>query len=161
MRRRLNRQLAVQALYAFAIEGAPVQKILDKMSVVLAPDEDHSVGRKTKEEFKTLKPADSFVRELCQRTCDHLQYIDDKLAHAVEHWKPERLQMVDRAILRLATCEILYYADIPPRVTLDEYIEIAKKFCEDQSPAFINGVLDQLMAKNPKMQSPIEAGGQP
>jgi N utilization substance protein B len=133
--RRQARLFAVQVLYAHAIDGSPIQTVLDRMAEVAEPP---AVGR------------DPFASALCRLTAENLERLDGELAGVVEHWRPERLLLVDRAILRLAACELLLIPDIPPRVTLNEYIEIAKVLGDEQSPGFVNGVLDRIMAQNPK-----------
>ena len=74
----------------------------------------------------------------------NLERIDRLIGAALEHWSMERLASVDRAILRYAVYELLYRADIPPKVTINEAIEVAKKYGSDESSKFINGVLDRI-----------------
>lgn len=74
----------------------------------------------------------------------HLPAIDQHLASAVDNYTPERLNRVDRAILRLATYELLFDDDIPPAVAIDEAIELARSFGTTESPKFVNGILDRL-----------------
>lgn len=70
--------------------------------------------------------------------------IDTLLAGHLQHWKLERLAQTDRAVLRMATAELLYVPDVPPRVAIDEAIEIARRYGTDASGRFVNGVLDSL-----------------
>lgn len=79
----------------------------------------------------------------------HLAAIDQHLASAVENYAPERIDRVDRAILRLATYELLFDPDIPPAVAIDEGIELARSFGTTDSPKFVNGVLDRLLKEHP------------
>lgn len=81
---------------------------------------------------------------LIQGTLAHKEKIDNKLIDIVENYAPERVAPVDRAILRIGTYEILYCPDIPTAVSINEALEIAKKFGSTDSPRFINGVLDAL-----------------
>jgi N utilization substance protein B len=69
------------------------------------------------------------------------------VAKAAENWKYERIALVDRLVLRIALCELLYFDDIPPKVTINEAIDLAKKFSTAESGRFVNGMLDALFKK--------------
>jgi N utilization substance protein B len=133
--RRKARELAVQLLY---------QHDLAKMD----PEEAMSL-------FWEHFPADIEVREFCRQlmlgTLDRLAVIDEFLSEASENWSLHRMSVVDRNILRLATYELLDRPDIPPRVSLNEAIEIAKKYSTPDAAMFINGVLDRVK----RMVSPV------
>jgi N utilization substance protein B len=79
-----------------------------------------------------------------QGTLEHLTAIDDCVAKSSAHWKLHRMAAVDRNVLRLAIFELNHCPDIPVKVTLNEAIEIAKKFGSEESGAFVNGILDQI-----------------
>jgi N utilization substance protein B len=100
--------------------------------------EDHKPGKKTNGDH--IK----FARELVSGTLNHLDEIDSVVQEAAEHWKMERMAAVDRNILRCAVYEILYRKDIPPAVTINEALEIAKKYSSLESSSFINGLLDKI-----------------
>jgi len=85
-----------------------------------------------------------YVREVVSHLDAHLQEVDDRLAAALQNWRMERLAVVDRAILRLGAAEILYMADIPPRVSIQEAVRLAEQYGGPESPRFVNGVLDAL-----------------
>jgi N utilization substance protein B len=70
--------------------------------------------------------------------------IDAKIRSVSRHWRLERMSRVDRNIIRLAAYELMHAADIPRRVTLNEAVELAKRFGNEESPAFVNGVLDRI-----------------
>jgi N utilization substance protein B len=74
----------------------------------------------------------------------NLQIIDEKIKKYSKNWKLERLSKVDKAILRLATYEILFKEDIPDIVAINEGVELAKNYSNEDSPKFINGLLDQI-----------------
>ena len=81
-----------------------------------------------------------------QGAWEKVKACDDLIANAAVRWKLSRLSHVDRAILRMAVHQLRYYADeIPPKVVINEAIEIAKKFSTEQSPRFVNGVLDAVL----------------
>ncbi len=87
------------------------------------------------------------AEELARGTQADLSQIDEAIAAASLHWRPDRMAAVDRAVLRLATYELLREAQTPGPVILDEAVELAKRFGEADSPAFVNGVLDAVMRK--------------
>jgi N utilization substance protein B len=76
----------------------------------------------------------------------HLEELDALIARYSEHWRLERMTVVDRNLLRLAAYELLYQAKIPPKVVIIEAVELAKRFGSDDSGAFVNGILDQIRA---------------
>lgn len=86
----------------------------------------------------------SFCSDLVARTIEGRDSLDIEIDAALEHWRIERLSKVDHVILRLALCEMRTFPDIPVRVTLNEYIELAKQFGTADSSAFVNGILDRL-----------------
>jgi len=128
--RRLARERAVQILYAIDRTG---QSLTDALVSYLEMQEERR--------RRTLQ---HFTAELLERTLEHLAEIDLLLAEVIAHWQPERVAIVDRQILRLASCEILYFPEIPPKVTLNEYIEVAKSYSGAEAAAFVNGVLDRI-----------------
>jgi N utilization substance protein B len=86
----------------------------------------------------------SFAGDLVRGTLGHLEDIDSAITGAAEHWVLNRMAAVDRNILREATYEILFREDIPTAVTINEALEIAKKYASKESAAFINGILDKI-----------------
>jgi len=92
----------------------------------------------------------AFADELVRGCGAELEAIDARIRGVSKHWRIERMARVDRNILRLGTHELCNRKDIPARVTLNEAIEIAKRFGDEQSPAFVNGVLDRIAAETKK-----------
>jgi len=88
--------------------------------------------------------ADEFAIELVRGCAAALDEIDAKIREVSKHWRLERMARVDRNILRLATYELLKRPEVPRRVTLNEAVELAKRFGDENSPAFVNGVLDRI-----------------
>lgn len=70
--------------------------------------------------------------------------IDERISAVSKHWRLSRMSRVDRNIIRLGAYELLYVPDVPRRVTLNEAVELAKRFGNEESPAFVNGVLDRI-----------------
>lgn len=89
----------------------------------------------------------AFADELVTGCARELARVDDTIRAASRHWRLERMARVDRNILRLAVYELLERQDIPARVTLNEAIELAKRFGDENSPSFVNGVLDQVVGQ--------------
>src|SRR5262245_20583238 len=85
-----------------------------------------------------------FARELVEGVRAHRTRIDELIAAAAEHWRLPRLSRVDAGILRLGTFELLGCPETPASVTINEAIEIARRFGGEDSPAFVNGVLDHI-----------------
>ena len=85
-----------------------------------------------------------FARRLVMGTVEHVERIDELIRRHAEHWRMDRMAIVDRNLLRLAVYEFLHSKDIPKTVVINEAIEIARRFSSQESPQFINGVLDSI-----------------
>lgn len=85
-----------------------------------------------------------FARTLYSTATENIKHIDSLIANHLDHWSIERLFKVDIALLRLSVSCMLYHNDIPVNVTINEAIEIAKKFGDSNSRAFVNGILDKI-----------------
>jgi len=85
-----------------------------------------------------------FADRLAVRTVEHIEEIDVMVQRHAEHWRLDRMAVVDRNILRLATQEFLYESDTPKSVVINEAIEIARRYSTKESPHFINGILDSI-----------------
>ena len=94
---------------------------------------------------------DDFVRKLAAEwskgTWEKLEQCDELIAGSTIKWQFTRLSPVDKSILRLAVYQLKFCPDIPPKVVINEAIELAKKYSTDKSPAFVNGVLDAVLKK--------------
>lgn len=86
-----------------------------------------------------------YLRELVQLLEDRMPEIDHALDGALTNWRLERLSVIDRNILRLGAAELLWSADVPPRVAISEALILAEKYGSDESVRFVNGVLDALL----------------
>ena len=132
--RRRGRELALQALYK-----------LDMLGEASAPGSlglfwDHCVPDDVVRGGET----EQFARSLVAGVDDNRARIDELIEAAAEHWRLPRLSRVDLNLLRLAVFELLERAEIPAAVTINEAIEIARRFGSEDSPAFVNGVLDHI-----------------
>lgn len=109
------------------------------------------------EHFAVPKAAQSFGLKLCQGVIENLVKIDGKLTCASENWSLSRMGRVDRGILRLAAYEIAFLEEVPINVAINEAIEIAKRFGSEESPVFVNGVLDKVASTvRSELQQTIE-----
>ena len=127
--RRRSRQRALQILFLWDNRRQPVEDAINAYYDTLYSEE---------------KPErDPFVAELVQGTVANLQEVDSQIGKHAEHWRLERMAGVDRNILRLAVYEMTR-GGTPPAVTIDEALELARKFSNEESVQFINGVLDAV-----------------
>jgi N utilization substance protein B len=90
--------------------------------------------------------AKQFAIELATHSRDHWKACEKMLQSKSAHWDIDRLAMIDRAILHMAVTELMHMKDIPPKVTIDEAIEIAKRYSTSESGRFVNGILDAILA---------------
>ena len=127
--RRRSRQRALQILFLWDARRQPVDDVMNAYYETLF-SEEHP-GR------------DPFVSELVHGTIDHLDDVDGRIGRHAEHWRIERMPGVDRNILRLAVYEMTY-AGTPAAVAIDEALELARKFSNEESVQFVNGVLDAV-----------------
>lgn len=86
----------------------------------------------------------AFAGEIVLGVCDNNKKIDSLIAKYATNWQLDRMAVIDRNVLRLATYELLFMDDIPPKVSINEAIDIAKKFGGNDSGKFVNGVLDKI-----------------
>lgn len=129
MKRRRAREYALQILFQIDFKGKEVN------------NKDLEVFWSDKQESEDVK---KFAEDLVKGTIKRLEDIDSKIEKFAENWVLKRMAAVDRNILRFAAYEILYREDIPPAVTINEALEIAKKFSSSEAAPFINGILDRL-----------------
>ncbi len=126
--RRDGRTSAVKIFYIFDVVGGKIEEIWEDVC-----NNEH-ISQKARE----------FARTLVDTTYKNLREIDKTIKASLINWSFDRLAVVDRSILRIGVAEFMYFPDIPPKVTIDESVEIAKKYSTEKSPSFINGVLDKI-----------------
>lgn len=127
MTRRIARERAVQFLF----------------QMDLNPEDPDSALSRFWEERKINVNARRFAEELIHGVLDNLESINSKLQSYADHWDVRRMGVVDRNILRLAMYEMLFRQDIPPVVSINEAVDIAKRFSCNESGRFVNGILDR------------------
>jgi len=125
------RELAMQLLYQLDIQGPEGMEPLDK--------------------FFTEADADDSVRKLASEwtkgAWENLQQCDQLITASTLKWQFGRLSPVDKSILRLSVYQLKFCPDVPPKVVINEAIELAKKFSSEKAPSFVNGVLDAILKK--------------
>lgn len=104
-------------------------------------------------EEKMVPGVKAFADQLVQGVRQHREEIDNIINRYTENWSAERLALIDRNILRFSVYEILYLQDVPAKVTINEAIEIAKIYGNENSGGFINGILDRIQCDFPKSAS--------
>jgi len=97
------------------------------------------------ENFEINKKAIPYGRELVYGITDKRDELDAKIEESAVNWRVSRMSVLDRNIIRLASYEMMFKEDVPPRVAIDEAIELAKRYCGEDSPGFINGILDAIL----------------
>lgn len=142
-RRHLSRELALRVLFQYeAGEAAAADEVFFLFCRNFSPDrdEEQALGCDP-DHFNQALP---YVQELFFGVINHLREIDNAITEASQHWRVDRMSRVDRNVMRLALYEMLYRKDVPPKVCINEAIELGKQFGTEDSSSFINGVLDRI-----------------
>ena len=129
MKRRKAREHALQILFQLDIrKEKPTAAVMKHFWAEQQPDDE----------------VRAFAEEIVKGTFKHLLKINKLIRECAKNWSLDRMAVVDRNVLRMAVYEILFRVDIPSSVTINEAIEIAKKFGTDESGSFVNGILDSV-----------------
>lgn len=126
--RRLARELAFRACYQSDVTGEPMEHCLGEILDEVTPADE------TRE----------FAAALIRNLAAHAPEVDAAVSRIARNWPIGRMAATDRSVIRVAAAELLYHAETPTRVALDEAIEIAKKYGMDTSGSFVNGILDRI-----------------
>jgi N utilization substance protein B len=129
--RRTGRERALQALYPMEMSKT-------------AADESLEAAWAAEPEGRQDPEAEKFARELVQGVGDHRAEIDQLIEQHSHNWRLDRMSRIDRNILRVAVFELKFRDDIPRKVTINEAVELGKRFGTEESSAFINGLLDRV-----------------
>jgi N utilization substance protein B len=138
--RREAREVALQCLYAQEFSQENIETIFSN----IVREDDASLF--------------AFCKELISRTILHKDELDKIIKVRLENWDLDRIATLDKLILRIAICEFIYFEEIPTAVTINEAIEIAKKFSTEKSSAFVNGILDSSLIDLKKQGKIIKSG---
>ena len=127
-KRRSSRELALKFLYQFELNGGDLDEQIKLFLERNSSQEDVA----------------NFMKELVVSLIDKMEEIDEIIQKFSDHWILDRMTVIDRNILRMGTCELLFNFSTPPKVVINEAIDIAKKYGNEDSPEFINGILDKV-----------------
>lgn len=127
--RRDARETALQILYAIELTKSSVSVVLDE----LMP--------------KCEKPPHAmfFAKKIITKTFEERNVLDTYIKRHSANWRFERIAVIDLLILRIAVCEFIHFFDVPPKVTIDEALELAKRYSTHKSSGYINGILDAIL----------------
>ncbi len=143
--RRRSRQRALQILFLWDARRQPVDEAVSAYFDTLCAEEHPE--------------RDSFAVGLVEGAIAHIEELDGLISRHAEHWRMERMPAVDRNILRLGVYEMLHGAT-PAAVTIDEALELTRKFSGEESVQFVNGVLDAIHRSQPEGAPDAKAGGE-
>ena len=132
-KRRIVREKVLQVLYAYEMN----KDSLDPLTIEILSE----IADKADKEF---------ARELISKVISNVVDLDNRIVGRVTNWEMNRIALIDKILIRMGICEILYFPDIPPKVSINESIEIAKDFSTAGSGKFINGILDAILAEEKK-----------
>ncbi len=143
MRKRTrSREFALQVLYEVDLSSCPPQEALKNFWKNRSGE--MTDAEKEAEEGKGDPDVRKYTEKLVLGTLEHMPEIDKTIEKYTEHWEMKRMAYVDRNILRLSAYEIIFLDDIPVKVAINEAVELAKRYGEDDSSKFVNGILDRI-----------------
>jgi len=126
--RRKSREFALQVLYQLNISKQEALAAITQFQ----------------EHFASSGEADTFQKRLVLGVLEHCSELDRLIEQYSEHWCLDRINLIERNILRMAIFELLYCEEIPPKVTINEAIDLGKRYGSEDSGSFINGILDRI-----------------
>ena len=126
--RRAARQCVLEALFAYEFSKN------DALSIV-----NQIINKNSK-----VKANQDFIQFLFECVLKNIKWSEDIIKSHLENWEIDRVAQIDRILLKMGICEIHFIDDIPPKVTISEMVEISKIYSTDESPIFINGILDAV-----------------
>ncbi len=128
-KRRLTREKVLQVLYAYEMNRDALQSLIEGTIADLSTEQDKE-----------------FARSLINKVIIHKTEFDEEISRRVDNWEMNRIALIDKILLRIAICELYYFPDIPPKVSINESIEISKEYSTSKSGKFINGILDAILS---------------
>ncbi len=126
--RRNLREKSMQVLYAFEINGEGLTILMKGVLSDVETESDRI-----------------FSENLINKVAANKKFLDEKIKERVNNWEMDRIALIDKILLRIGIAELLYFNDIPPKVSINEVIEIAKEYSTSNSGKFINGILDAIL----------------
>ncbi len=128
-KRRLVREQILQILYAYEMNKDSLSLLMNELNKQIDSASDKE-----------------FAEKLINGVIHHKTELDSLIKQRVDNWEMNRIAVIDKILLRMGLCELLYFPDIPPKVSINESIEIAKEFSTSGSGKFINGILDAILS---------------
>ncbi len=128
-KRRLVREKVLQILYAYTMNKESLDALVDGMLSDV-----------------TEKADKDFANDLVNKVLANKELLDKQIKDRVDNWEMNRIALIDKLLLRMGICELLFFPDIPPKVSINEAIEIAKLYSTAGSGKFINGILDAILS---------------
>lgn len=147
MTRRKGREIALQVLYQIEMSNLSAKEALAQYRnhfIEASSDEEEASSF---EDVKDLEEAFNFASDLVLGIEKNRNFIDEKIKEYTKNWSFDRLNTTDKNILRIAIFEMFFRPDIPEVVSINEAVELAKLYGTDDSPAFVNGILDSIYKK--------------
>ena len=141
-KRRSSRELALKFLYQSELNAGNID---EQMRFFL-------------ERSSSQDEVEAFMMELVESTLKQIKEIDKIIQKFSDNWVLDRMTVIDRNVLRMGTCELLFNFSTPPRVVINEAVDIAKKYGNEDSPEFINGILDKIY-KECRQKGPLSFSG--
>jgi len=138
------RKRAVDLLFEAEARGISAAEVADSRAALAESNPD-------------VPPLNPYTVVVARGVTEHAAHVDELISAHLQGWTLERLPAVDRAILRVAVWELLHADDVPEPVAVDEAVELAKHLSTDESPAFVNGVLGQVMLVTPQIRGASDA----
>ncbi len=132
-KRRIVREKVLQILYAYEMNNESLQPFSLEILSEVADETDKA-----------------FAQELIRKVLSNIEDLDKRIIQRVTNWEMNRIALIDKILLRIGICELLFFPDIPPKVSINESIEIAKDYSTAGSAKFINGILDAVLAEEKK-----------
>ncbi len=126
--RRKARECVFKGLYSLEMSNDPSEKVINDILHRCSLDE----------------PLGSFASSLFKKVIEKKTFLEDTISKFLDNWDIGRIAILDNLILQIGVCELFYFEDVPPKVSISEAIEMAKKFSTDDSPRFVNGILDSV-----------------
>ncbi len=143
-KRTRSREFALQVLYELDLSSADINEALEDFWLDRTDVELTNPEKLALEEDKKEPEVRDYTEKLVRGTLEKKADIDAVIEKYAENWEMQRMACVDRNILRLATFEILHIAEIPVKVAINEAVELAKRYGEQDSSKFVNGILDRI-----------------
>lgn len=128
-KRRVVREKVLQILYAYEMNNENLSALVQGVLSDIIEENDRKFGE-----------------DLVNRVLINKKELDEKIKERISNWELNRVAIIDKILLRMAICEILFFTDIPPKVSINEAIEIAKEYSTAGSGKFINGILDAILS---------------